>query len=97
MDTDVVINSANAAQALSEMADNLPEQGGIVDWFTGSSSISEFGKELSKFGPNFMSYYDSIKDMDGDVVTASANAAKSLGEMADYLPEKGGISDWFTG
>ena len=38
LDSDVVINSANAAKALAELATTLPDQGGMVTWFTGGDN-----------------------------------------------------------
>ena len=70
---------------------------GITAWITGGTSIVDFGKDLAKFGPYFRQYYNSIKGVNGDVVQASANAAKALAEMASNLPNKGGIVSWFTG
>ena len=97
LNSEVVIESANAAKSLFEIAQNLPEQGGIVSWFTGEQSLASFGAELSKFGPSLKSYADSVEGLKADVVANSANAAKSLFEMASNLPARGGIIDWFTG
>lgn len=97
VDSDVVIGSANAASALAEMAGNLPDQGGILSWFTGENTLSAFGEELAEFGPKLKEYSESVDGFDADLVTNSANAAKTLFEMAANLPEQGGILSWFTG
>ena len=97
LDPNVVINSANAAKALAEMAVNLPNQGGVVSWITGDNTLSTFGEELSKFAPSLKSYADSISGIDGNVVINSANAAKALSELAKNLPNSGGIVSWFAG
>ncbi len=95
---EAVIASANAAKALAEMANALPEKGGVVEWFTGSDEgLVAFGKSLAGFGPYFKSFALSTKNVDPDVVTASATAAKSLAEMAAALPSKNGVVEWFTG
>ena len=97
LDPNVVINSANAAKALAEMAVNLPNQGGVVSWITGDNTLSTFGEELSKFAPSLKSYADSISGIDGNVVINSANAAKALSELAKNLPNSGGLVSWFAG
>ena len=97
VDEDVITSSANAATALFEMARNLPQQEGIKEWFFGANTLSGFAEELSVFGPELYSYSRSVRGMDEEVVTASANAASALFEMAKNLPEKDGISEWFTG
>ena len=70
---------------------------GLTKWITGGTSVVTFGRELAQFGPYFSEYYESIKDIDGSVVQASANAAKALSEMAANLPNQGGVISWFTG
>lgn len=97
LDSDVVVNSANAASALSEMANNLPNQGGVAGWIAGENSLSIFAEELSAFGPKLKSYADSVSGLNGDVVVNSANAAKALSELATNLPNQGGMLSWFTG
>ena len=97
LDASVVINSANAAKALAEMATNLPNSGGVVGWFTGENDLSTFAEELMEFGPKLKAYADSVRGLNGDVVVNSANAAKALAEMANNLPNQGGAVSWFTG
>lgn len=97
LNADVVVNSANAAKVLSEMANNLPNQGGMVSWFTGDNTLSMFGNELVAFGPSLKAYSDSVSGLDANVVTNSANAAKALSELANNLPNSGGLVSWFTG
>lgn len=97
LDADVVIASANAALALAEMADKLPNQGGVVGWFAGENSLSVFAEELASFGPVLKQYADSVRGLDSDVVIASTNAAMAMAEMANNLPNQGGMVSWFTG
>jgi len=97
LDPNVILNSANAAKALAEMSNNLPNQGGAVSWFTGDNTLSVFGKELQTFGPMLKAYADSVRGLDANVVTNSANAARALSELATNLPNSGGIVSWFTG
>ncbi len=97
-DTSVITASANAALALAELANNLPNSGGVAGWFAGENDIDAFGESLKAFGGYFKDYYDTIKDIDdASVITASANAAKALGELANNLPNSGGLISWFTG
>lgn len=97
LNSDVVVNSANAAKALAEMSNNLPNQGGAVSWFTGDNTLTVFGEELAAFGPSLKAYADSVRGLDSNVVVNSANAAKALAELSTNLPNTGGIVSWFTG
>jgi tape measure domain-containing protein len=94
---DIVSASANAARAMSEVANNLPKKGGVVSWFEGENSLSVFAEELAAFGPVISAYSDSVKNVKPDVVSASANAAKAMSEMAENLPKRGGVISWFEG
>ena len=97
VDGEVVVNAANAAKAISEMATNLPNQGGLVSWITGDNSLSKFAKELALFGPSLKSYASSVTGLDTNVVLNSVNAAKAISEMATNLPNQGGLVSWITG
>lgn len=97
LDPEVVTNSANAAKALAELAANLPNTGGLVAFFTGDNSLSTFAEQLTPFGEAMGDYAESIADISGDAVTNSANAAKALSELANNLPNTGGLVAFFAG
>ena len=97
LNADVVIASVNAAEAISAMANGLPNQGGAVSWFAGDNTLSAFGTELAAFGPLFAKYGDAIKDIKPDVVIASALAAQALFAVAQNVPNQGGVVSWFAG
>lgn len=70
---------------------------GIASFFSGKSSLSNFGKELVPFGQAIRDYSNIVSGIDGAVVTASANAAKALVELSNNLPKQGGVVGWFSG
>lgn len=94
---EVVAASAQAAQVMADMASTLPNSGGLAAKILGDNTLSAFGEELSKFGPYIKDYSNSVSGMDPNVVVASANAAKALSELANNLPNSGGLVSWFTG
>ena len=94
---DVIQNSVTAGKALVELADTVPNTGGVVSWFTGDNDLDTFGEKLVPFGRAMKSYSLAVTGIDADVVTNSANAAKALVELANNLPNTGGIVSWFTG
>ena len=97
IDGEKVQASANAAKALSEMADNLPTHGGVKGWWNGDSSLSSFAEELADFAPSLVEYSQSVEGLSTDVVENSATAAKALFAMADNLPKHGGFTGWVKG
>lgn len=94
---DVIQNSVTAGQALMELANTVPNTGGVVAWFTGDNDLASFGEQLVPFGTAMKNYSLSVAGLDAAVVTNSANAAKALVELANNLPNSGGIASWFTG
>ena len=94
---DVIQNSVTAGQALMELANTVPNTGGAVAWFTGDNDLTTFGEQLVPFGTAMKNYSMSVSGLDAAVVTNSANAAKALVELANNLPNSGGIVSWFTG
>ena len=97
LDGDAVENSAIAGKTLVELANTLPNTGGLVAFFTGDNDLETFGEQLVPFGEAMKAYSDSVTDMDSAAVTASATAAKALAELQASLPNIGGVVDFFTG
>ena len=89
--------SVQAAQMLSDMAVTLPNSGGLAAKIFGDNTLSAFGEELEKFGPYIAQYSNDVANVNPAVVTASANAAKALAELANNLPDTGGLAGLFTG
>ena len=97
LDTDAVASSTVAGQTLVELANTLPNTGGLVAFFTGDNDLETFGEQLVPFGEAMKAYSDSVTGMDSAAVTASATAAKALAELQASLPNIGGLLSFFTG
>ena len=97
IDTNVVVNSANAAKSIVEMSKQVPNEGGVAAWFAGDNKLDKFSKYLPTFGANMKKYADNVAGLDTSVVENSAKAAKSLAEMSKQIPNEGGIAAWFAG
>lgn len=93
IDVEAVTNSATAGNAIVELANTLPNTGGLVSWFAGDNDIGAFGESLVSFGENFSQYSDYMKNVDAGIVTATTNAATSIVELQKSLPKEGG---WFS-
>lgn len=94
---DVIQNSVVAGKALLELANTVPNTGGVVAWFTGDNDLETFGEQLVPFGTAMKNYSLAVTGLDAGVVVNSANAAKALVELSNNLPNSGGIVSWFTG
>ena len=97
IDVEAVTNSATAGKAVVELANTLPNTGGLVSWFTGDNDIASFGTSLVSFGKSFAQYSDYMKDVDANVIVESATAGKALIELANTVPNSGGVVGFFTG
>lgn len=97
LDTEAVVNSAAAGQALVALADTIPNCGGLVAFFTGDNNIADFGDDLVLFGFDLAAYASAIRGVEPDAVTASANAASALSSLASGLPDISLFDKWFGG
>lgn len=64
---------------------------GLTSWFTGGSSLADFGNELVVFGPNLKKFADSVIGVDGESVKAASEAIKQLALAANEIPNEGGL------
>ena len=97
LEADAIVNSATAGKALVELADTVPNTGGVVAFFAGNNDVDTFGEKLVPFGEAMKAYSEAIMGLDSAAVTNSATAGKALVELANTIPNTGGLVSWFTG
>jgi hypothetical protein len=97
IDSTAVQTSVNAATMLTDFAKTISSTGGLVDWVTGTNDIATFGEQLEVFGPAIAAYAESVAGIDSAAVTASASAAQMLVDLANNIPDSGGLLSWFSG
>ena len=97
LEADAIVNSATAGKALVELADTVPNTGGVVAFFTGNNDVDTFGEKLVPFGEAMKAYSEAIMGMGSAAITNSATAGKALVELANTIPNTGGLVSWFTG
>lgn len=95
--SDVVEASSKAALSIMEFSRKVPNEGGMVSWFTGDNKLGEFSNNLPTFGANFKKYADNIKGIDASVINKTSDAVKSIMEFANNVPNEGGVAAWFAG
>ena len=94
---DVVSASSKAALSIIEFAKEIPNQGGMVSWFTGDNTLEDFGEQLPDFGKNFKSYANNVNGINSKVIENTSAAVMSIMEFANRVPNQGGIKAWFSG
>ena len=92
-----VTAATNAAIGLAGMYDYLPKVGGITAWFEGENSMSLFALELPLLGAGLKGFADAVNGITPESVTAAADAAIYLAQVADALPTTGGVFGWLNG
>lgn len=97
INNDNVVAAANAAKALAEMANTIPNEGGLASWFAGENNVAKFGSDIASFGISLKEFSDNVSGINPENVVAAANAAKTLAEFASAVPNEGGMASWFAG
>ena len=92
-----IMAASNAGKALAEMCSIIPNSGGMVAWFTGENSISQFGSELPKLGSGLKAFSDSVAGINAESIIAASNAGKAITDLCSEIPNSGGMVAWFTG
>lgn len=88
---EAVQGAAAAAEIMAEVAKKLPGTGGLVQKIFGEKSLSEFGEELVKFGPNIKEFGEQVKNVKPEAVEGAAAAAEIMANLATKLPAQGGL------
>lgn len=70
---------------------------GIAAWFTGGSSLVQFGEEINAFAPMLVSFADQVKNVNKEAVKSAAEATLFLCAAANELPNHGGFLQAITG
>ena len=92
--------AANVIATMAEAANNVPNTGGIVGWFTGEKDISTFSSKLPGVGTSLSEFITNLGTFTTDqlnTATAGANALSALAKAANDVPDTGGLKSWFTG
>lgn len=93
-----VQESAVAGQALSDLASTLPKDGGLAQAIFGESTdMDEFGAQIVAFGLALKLYADAVSDLDTESIQNSVTAGQALSDLANALPNEGGLAEWIFG
>lgn len=86
-DVDAIINSLPAVNALVEIANAIPKQGGLFNLFTGTQNLAGFGLQLVLFGAALTGYSLAVKLCDNNAISASLPGAQALVQIANTIPD----------
>lgn len=86
-DVDVITASLPAVNALVEIANTIPKQGGLFNLFTGTQNLAGFGLQLVLFGAALTGYSLAVKLCDNTAIANSLPGARALVEIANAIPD----------
>ena len=90
--------SAQAGQALSELANSLPKEGGLSQAIFGETTdLDEFGTQLVSFGDALSRYSGAVADLAVEPIQNSVAAGQALSQLANSLGEKDSLWGMFAG
>lgn len=86
-DVDAITASLPAVNALVEIANTIPKQGGLFNLFTGTQNLAGFGLQLVLFGAALTGYSLAVKLCDNTAIANSLPGARALVEIANTIPD----------
>lgn len=90
--------AANAGKIMTELAEDIPNSGGLVAKIFGDNDIESFGKQLEAFGTSMVAFSTTVNgNISEEAVTAASNAAAIFVDLNNAMPETGGVKGWWSG
>ena len=89
--------SGRALKSLAEAAQEIPNEGGLISFFTGDNGLSEFTSKLPEVGKALSEYSNSLSGVNVEAISASGRALKAMAEAAEEIPSDGGFWEKITG
>lgn len=97
IDTDAIITSAQAAKAIVDVVEAIPNDGGLWGLLAGDKDLSIFGQKLIPFGEGMKLYSSAVAGLNSQSIIASVEATKALVEISNAIPSEGGFWQLITG
>lgn len=97
---DIVQAAVTAATLIRDFGANLPAHGGVVQWFTGDQTLSQFATDMLAFAPSIVEFSKIVSegDINQTAIDKAVGAAQIIAGLQDNLPEKkNAILAFFTG
>ena len=79
----------DAAKALAGIAEALPPENGVLQWWCGEKDLSGFGDNLGDFGDGIADYADAIVGVDAAALAATTDSVVALCESLATMKDVG--------
>jgi tape measure domain-containing protein len=93
IDPDAVKTAAEAAAAIIEVADDIPNSGGWLGKIMGENDVDTFGGKLKAFGEGIVDFSKAVSGegaINKDAMIAAAEGIAGVVEVANSIPNSGG-------
>lgn len=91
---------ANIMKSIVDIADAIPNTGGLLGNLVGDNDIDDFGNRMEKMGVSISKFADSIIGLsDSDIERSNivASIMESVVSIADDIPNTGGLLGYIVG
>lgn len=96
VDTEAVTSAQQAGLLMAELQTAITPFGGVLEFFTGSTKMGEFGEQIKKFGQAIVDFSNTVVN-GGGISVAAVNSAKYAGLTMAALQEALPEDHWFDG
>lgn len=98
LDVASITASAQAGQALSDLASTLPKEGGLAQAIFGETTdMGLFGAQIAAFGLGLKMYAASVAGLDVGSIQNSVTAGQALSDLSNSLGNKDSVFGWLVG
>ena len=94
--SEVFTNTTAFFKSLADIG-NVPQSGGLMQWFSGTIDFDLLANGLAKLASEkVINFYNTIAGLDSAVFTNTSAFFKSLADIGN-VPVSGGLTQWFSG
>ena len=94
IDEKAISAAANAGTLMTEMQSKIVPSGGVIELFTGSQDMADFGAQIVAFGEAIMTFSEKVSgNINSAAVLAAGNAGLIMAKLQEAIPE----DHWFDG
>lgn len=88
---------AEAAMYLSEAIANMPKEGGLAQFFSGTTNLEDFGNQAEAFGNAMTRMSDAVENIKLENIEKVKAAGEMMAALADAAPSYNGLVQSFMG
>lgn len=97
IDWEALKPAMDAAYQLTEIAKNIPNEGGEIAKWIGDNDAGSFGVALGAFGSGLGAFATAVAGVDWSGVPGSMDAANKIVEVAKIIPNSEGVLSFWVG